>query len=65
MFGWLRRCRHKWSKWETRKGTFSRPRRLADDLFDMPSGDRIVYTRRWQERACAVCGFVEQRDLLN
>ena len=52
-----------WTQWEAKHGTFER--NYDYDLFDrlVHLDEPIVTTRRWQERRCTLCGFIEQRDL--
>lgn len=55
LLGW--ECCGEWTQWTTRQARYSRDGEIAFRT------DTIVYTLRWQERQCAVCGRMQQRDL--
>jgi hypothetical protein len=61
LLGWD--CHGEWTRWETRKATYSRPPLDVEEKLNAGWVDTITYTRRWQERQCTICGWIQQRDL--
>jgi hypothetical protein len=61
LLGW--ECCGEWTQWTTRQADFERPAKYSLDGEIALRTDTIVYTLRWQERQCTVCGRMQQRDL--
>jgi len=61
LLGW--ECCGEWTQWTDRQSDFERPTDYDTDGIIAFRTDRIVFTRRWQERKCTICGKIQQRDL--
>ena len=63
-WGWLMGIHvcEEFTRWTEKKGRYSRPVTYGDLLVDV-SQTELVFTRRWQERQCTICGKIQQRDL--
>ncbi len=60
LLGWD--CCGEWTQWQTYEGTYSRKPSFLMQIICYESED-IVFTKRWQERTCTICGKIQQRDL--
>lgn len=62
LLGW--RCCGEWTPWDDRQANFERPVDiLLDSVCAATMNDKVVFTIRWQERKCSVCGKIQQRRL--
>ena len=49
------------TQWEDHQANFRRPATMDEHVW--AKTETVVFTRRWQERHCTICGKIQQRDL--
>ena len=51
-----------WTPWERKIKDVSRPVVGSDNIWNTDL-ETVSYTKVWQERQCATCGMIQQKDL--
>lgn len=70
MISWIKKklgyhvC-EEFTQWQTMRGTYEREPDITSpgDFQAMVENRKIIFTKRWQERQCTICGKIEQRSL--
>ncbi len=51
------------TQWEDKEATFESLFSRHENLVAHIHMDKKIYTKRWQERQCTICGKITQREL--
>lgn len=70
LFSWLfdpapvePECKHKFSKWKKKSWRFARPPIDSKEFVLWGGEHKREFTQEFQERACELCGYIEQEEL--
>lgn len=54
---------HTWNKWQVKEKTIQRYDMIGMKMVVDMEGEPINIKKRFQERECAKCGFIQQREI--